>query len=609
MPQTSYALLTTTGRQKEAAALGGGDQVVITHIAIGDGATVPSGGETALYNETARKTISGQGVVSGASNVAYADIFLAAAEGPYTIREAGMIDSDGDLIAIAHFDPAINKPTPDSGQTVEGTIRMEVAFSDLSVVAITVDPSMTVALQRLSTTPWIPVKSVTTTAPPASPTAGDTYVIPAGATGSWSGHAQKITEYTTAGWAIITPKDGHGVGLPDGRIFTRRSGAYVEQVATDTFKGQVELATLAEVKAGTDTSRAVTSAGVFASYARIIDTAVTKSLFGVSPDFSSWDDALEWLGRYRITPAGSVTFELPSGQHDAADLVFSHPDASRVTFTGQDLTGGGMPAPVSYSITGYGSGAQATDSAGHLTTLRGRIPTEIVFAAGDKFTARASFNFKNLLLSGDSHDDDIFVSGGGAIPDLNSVCVVGAGARGFVAAFGSGLTLTDCMASGCIAENIEAGETGRIAGFGGLASLSSGGYGVNVWRTSHFRMASGTTIILGGNANSGMRVRGASSASVATISASTNGGNGVDCSGSYVELGAFTGSNNGGSGIDCGENGYVSAPSATGSGNGTWGFIAHEGGFISRGGSTLTGASGNNSPALSTEGNNGAWVV
>jgi|GEM_PF-2070962 len=231
MTQTSYALLTNTGRAKEAAALGGGDQVVITHMAIGDGTVAPSGGETELYNETARKTISGQGVVSGASNVAYSDIFLAAAEGPYTIREAGMIDSDGDLIAIAKFDPPINKPTPDSGSTIEGTIRMEVAFSDLAVVTITVDPSMAVALQRLSVLPWIPVKSVTTTAPPGSPTAGDTYVIPDSATGSWSGHDQKVAEYTAAGWAIITPKDGHGVGLPDGREYIRISGTYVRSLS------------------------------------------------------------------------------------------------------------------------------------------------------------------------------------------------------------------------------------------------------------------------------------------------------------------------------------------------------------------------------------------
>lgn len=238
MPQSSFALLTNKGRQKEAAALANATAVVITHIAIGDGATIPSGGETTLYNEVDRKTISGQGVVSGASNVAYADIYLAAADGPYTIREAGLIDQDGDLIAIAHYDPPISKPTPDSGQTVEGTIRLEVAFTDLAVVTIKVDPSMAVALQRLSVLPWIPIKANNLATPPASPAIGDTYVIAAGASGSWATHSGKVAEYTLAGWAIITPKDGHGVGLPDGRIFIRKAGVYVE-VIDPAFRARV----------------------------------------------------------------------------------------------------------------------------------------------------------------------------------------------------------------------------------------------------------------------------------------------------------------------------------------------------------------------------------
>src|SRR5690606_21106203 len=98
MAQTSFALMTNLGRAKEAAALANATTIEITHIAIGDGTTVPSGGETALYNEVARKTISGHGTVVGASNVAYFDCFLAAEDGPYTIREAGLIDSAGDLI-------------------------------------------------------------------------------------------------------------------------------------------------------------------------------------------------------------------------------------------------------------------------------------------------------------------------------------------------------------------------------------------------------------------------------------------------------------------------------------------------------------------------------
>lgn len=238
MPQTSFALMTNLGRDKEAAAFASATTVEITHIAIGDGATVPSGGETALYNQLALKTISGSGTVVGADNVAYFDCFLEAAEGPYTIREAGLYDVDGDLIAIAHYDPPINKPVPASGQTVEGTVRLEVAFSNVANITISIDPSLQVALQRLTRLPWLPIISMSLATPPASPVAGDTYLIATSPTGSWSGQAGKIAEYTTAGWAIITPPDGHGVSLPDGRVFERISGTYVEKIALDSQSGK-----------------------------------------------------------------------------------------------------------------------------------------------------------------------------------------------------------------------------------------------------------------------------------------------------------------------------------------------------------------------------------
>ncbi|NDV88805.1 DUF2793 domain-containing protein [Aurantimonas aggregata] len=297
MAQISYALITTVGAQKIAAALAAETSINLVSIAIGSGATAPSGGETALYSEVARKSISGQGVVAGALNTLYADIYLAAADGPYTITEAGLFDDTGALIAIARVNPAINKPIPSSGQVVEGTLRIQIQVANATAVAITVDPSMAVALQRLSVLPWIPVISVTTAAPPASPAIGDTYVIPTGATGSWAGHANKVAEFTSAGWALITPRNGVGVGLPDGRVFMRLSGVFTELVASETRKGLVELATRAEALAGasqalgvhplglTDARRKmeyVTAGGTANALTVTLDPAPTELYIGMS---------------------------------------------------------------------------------------------------------------------------------------------------------------------------------------------------------------------------------------------------------------------------------------------------------------------------------------
>ena len=227
MTQSTFALLTTTGRAKEALALASGEPLVISAIAIGDGTTVPSGGEKKLYHEIARKTVSGHGLVAGTTNTAYFDIHLAATDGPYTIREAGLYDTAGDLIAIACYDPPVNKPTPESGQTVEGDVRLQIAFSNAENVIVQVDASMQVPLQRLTVKPWVPIKSIDTKKPPETPIPGDVYVIPETASGVWKGQSQKLAEFTSAGWAITDAPDGHGIGLPDGSIYIKIAGVYV----------------------------------------------------------------------------------------------------------------------------------------------------------------------------------------------------------------------------------------------------------------------------------------------------------------------------------------------------------------------------------------------
>lgn len=135
----TYSLLTTIGRNKEAAALASGEPLTIAEIAFGDGDYAPTGGETQLKNEIDRRAVQGSGVVAGAPNTAFFEVLLEAAEGPFTIREGGAFDADGDLIAIVKYDPPINKPSPASGQTVEALLRLHVAFSDLENLVVRIE--------------------------------------------------------------------------------------------------------------------------------------------------------------------------------------------------------------------------------------------------------------------------------------------------------------------------------------------------------------------------------------------------------------------------------------------------------------------------------------
>lgn len=93
-------------------------------------------------------------------------------------------------------------------------------------------------LSRRNSHCWTPVLSMTETDPPGAPAIGDVYLIPAGATDAWAADAGKITEWTGAAWSFATPPNGHGISLPDGRVFERIAGVYVEKIAADVQSGK-----------------------------------------------------------------------------------------------------------------------------------------------------------------------------------------------------------------------------------------------------------------------------------------------------------------------------------------------------------------------------------
>lgn len=85
---------------------------------------------------------------------------------------------------------------------------------------------------------WMAVISMSLSSAPGSPAEGDAYLIPAGATGIWAAKVGQIAEWTGAAWTYFTPTDGHGIALPDGRVFERLGGSYVEKIALDVQSGK-----------------------------------------------------------------------------------------------------------------------------------------------------------------------------------------------------------------------------------------------------------------------------------------------------------------------------------------------------------------------------------
>src|SRR3546814_5359711 len=71
---------------------------------------------------------------------------------------------------------------------------------------------------------WTSVISKSLSSAPGAPVAGDTYLIPTGATGIWAAAVGSLAEWNGSAWAYTTPPDGHGSSLPDGRVFERIAG-------------------------------------------------------------------------------------------------------------------------------------------------------------------------------------------------------------------------------------------------------------------------------------------------------------------------------------------------------------------------------------------------
>ncbi len=64
------------------------------------------------------------------------------------------------------------------------------------------------ALRTLDALVQIAVADTAVTDPPATPAEGDRYIVPASATGDWSGHENDIAVFVDGAWATLTPRAG-----------------------------------------------------------------------------------------------------------------------------------------------------------------------------------------------------------------------------------------------------------------------------------------------------------------------------------------------------------------------------------------------------------------
>lgn len=141
-----YTLLTDIGRAKIAQMLAG-EQLSITEIAVGDGDYSPNGTETELLNEVYRSAVNTLNEDEGNPYWYVAKLVLPSDAGGFWIREAGVFDSDGDMIAICKYPPTY-KPDLTSGASKGLTLSIVFEVDRADSVTLQIDPSVVLATRE-----------------------------------------------------------------------------------------------------------------------------------------------------------------------------------------------------------------------------------------------------------------------------------------------------------------------------------------------------------------------------------------------------------------------------------------------------------------------------
>ncbi|MGK4445252.1 phage tail protein [Yersinia enterocolitica] len=156
-----FALLTNIGAAKLANATALGTRLEITHMAVGDGGgtlPTPNPAQIKLVNEQRRAPLNMLTVDPVNTSQIIAEQVIPETEGGWWIREIGLLDKDGDLIAIANCAETY-KPQLQEGSGRTQTIRMILIVSSTAAVTLKIDPSVVLATRKYVDDKVIEVKT------------------------------------------------------------------------------------------------------------------------------------------------------------------------------------------------------------------------------------------------------------------------------------------------------------------------------------------------------------------------------------------------------------------------------------------------------------------
>lgn len=142
-----FAILTAIGKAKQSNADTLGIPWTFAQMGVGDANDtdpIPNEQQTHLINERRRAPLNQLSVDPANPNVIVAEQVIPESVGGWWIREVGLYDADGDLVAVANCAPSF-KPLLTQGSGRTQVVRMNLIVSNTTNVELKIDPSVVLA--------------------------------------------------------------------------------------------------------------------------------------------------------------------------------------------------------------------------------------------------------------------------------------------------------------------------------------------------------------------------------------------------------------------------------------------------------------------------------
>lgn len=150
MASTYFTVVTDSGTRKMLEALDRGEKLRLTEFAVGDGGGryyTPEMDAKELKNEVWRGPINACYISEESENLLIVESVIQSDTGGFTIREMGIFDEDGTMIAICNT-PDTQKVKVSDGVVHELDLSMEIALANMDNVELIVDPAVVMATKK-----------------------------------------------------------------------------------------------------------------------------------------------------------------------------------------------------------------------------------------------------------------------------------------------------------------------------------------------------------------------------------------------------------------------------------------------------------------------------